>query len=158
MSGYPGQSPYTLLQESATQPGSRTPNGTFGYGVPILTRLLQAGSYPVPTASISAPADNASVSTGQKGRLPAAAMPMARATKPTLDWNFGSGSGIADSSQAKPSVTFKNTGSYTVTLTCTGCERLRHGEHHRQGRGPFGRRRRSGLLSHAGPGLGFAAA
>jgi len=37
-----------------------------------------------------------------------------------MDWNFGSGSGIADSTQANPSVTFNTAGSYAVTLKCTG--------------------------------------
>lgn len=48
MSGYPGKSPYTLLQKAATQPGKPSPNGTFGYGVPILTNLLNAGIRPTP--------------------------------------------------------------------------------------------------------------
>lgn len=48
MSGYPGQSPYTLLQKAARQPGKPNPNGTFGFGVPSLTNLLNAGIRPTP--------------------------------------------------------------------------------------------------------------
>ena len=39
LSGYPGQSPYTLLQDSATPRGSPIPNGQFGHGLPNLQLL-----------------------------------------------------------------------------------------------------------------------
>lgn len=119
MAGYPGQSPYTLLQKAATQPGSPDPNGTFGFGVPIMTKLLSAGLYPVPVASISAPADGTSVSTGQMVAFKGTCTADKAVTGVKTDWNFGSGSGIADSSQTDPGVAFSNGGSYAVTLTCT---------------------------------------
>ena len=40
----------------------------------------------------------------------------------SYDWDFGSGSGIADSAQQAPSVTFKNAGTYTVKLSCTDAQ------------------------------------
>jgi hypothetical protein len=120
MSGYPGQDPYTLLKDAATQPqpGSGSRNDTFGYGVPILTNLLNAGIFPVVTASISAPSDGASVNTGQQISFTGTCAAHGMSGSVTQDWNFGS-SGVADSTQANPKVTFKKTGKYTVTLTCT---------------------------------------
>lgn len=118
MAGYPSQSPYTLLQQAATQPGGSNPNGTFGFGVPILTNLLSAGVYPVPAAAITAPGSGAAVSTGQAVAFSGSCFAAQGAGSVTYDWNFGSGSGIADSSQASPSVTFKTAGTYTVTLSC----------------------------------------
>ncbi len=119
MAGYPGKSPYALLQQAATQPGSPDPNGTFGFGVPIMTSLLSAGLYPVPAAKISAPIDSTSVSTGQMVAFKGTCAADRAVTGVKTDWNFGSGSGIADSSLTNPSVSFKNAGSYTVTLSCT---------------------------------------
>ena len=119
MAGYPSQHPYTMLQKAATQPSSPDPNGTFGFGVPIMTNLLSAGLYPVPAAAISAPADGTSVSTGQMVAFKGGCTADKAVTGVQTSWDFGSGSGIADSTQANPSVSFKNAGSYTVTLSCT---------------------------------------
>ncbi|HEV2112485.1 MAG TPA: PKD domain-containing protein [Gammaproteobacteria bacterium] len=119
MAGYPSQSPYTLLQQAATQPGSPGQNGTFGFGVPIMTNLLSAGVYPVPAAAITAPASGASVNTGQAVAFNGSCTAAPGAGGVKYDWNFGSGSGIADSSQPTPGVTFNTAGTYTVTLTCT---------------------------------------
>lgn len=51
MSGYPGQSPYTLLKDSATPKGGATPNGQFGYGLPNMQTLLKKGLKPTPKPS-----------------------------------------------------------------------------------------------------------
>lgn len=51
MSGYPGQSPYTLLRESATPKGGTAPNGQFGYGLPNMQTLLKKGFKPTPRPS-----------------------------------------------------------------------------------------------------------
>jgi len=119
MSGYPGQSPYTLLQDAATEPtGNPSPNGTFGYGVPIMTNLLGAGMYPTPTASISSPANNATTTTGQPLAFTGTCNAHGFQGKTSVDWNFGS-SGVPDSTQANPSVTFNNAGTYAVTLKCS---------------------------------------
>ena len=48
VSGYPGKSPYTLLQQSATPKGSPTPNGDYGYGLPNMQTLLNNGQKPTP--------------------------------------------------------------------------------------------------------------
>ena len=119
MAGYPGQSPYTLLQKAATQPGSPDPNGTFGFGVPIMTSLLTAGLYPAPAASITAPADGTSVGTGQMVAFNGSCTADKAVTGVKTDWNFGTGSNLADSTQASPSVAFSTAGSYAVTLKCT---------------------------------------
>ena len=119
MSGYPSQSPYTLLQKAAFQPGSGTPNGTFGYGVPIMTNLLTAGTYPSPTATISAPADGTSVTTGQKVAFTGSCAMHGAPGSVTQDWSFGAGSGIADSNLASTSATYTTAGTYTVSLKCT---------------------------------------
>jgi hypothetical protein len=119
MAGYPGKSPYTLLQQAATQPGSPDPNGTFGFGVPIMTNLLSAGLYPVPVASISAPADGTSVGTGQMVAFKGSCTADKAVTGVKTDWNFGAGSNLADSNQANPSVAFTSAGTYAVSLKCT---------------------------------------
>ncbi len=46
ISGYPGTSPYKLLQESATPKGSPVPNGQFGYGLPNMKTLLSKEPQP----------------------------------------------------------------------------------------------------------------
>ena len=51
ISGYPGNSPYTLLRESATPKGSPVPNGEFGYGLPNMKTLLNKGIRPTPRKS-----------------------------------------------------------------------------------------------------------
>ncbi len=117
--GYPGQSVYTLLQKAATQPGTTNPNGTFGFGVPILTNLTKAGDFPPPTATITKPTATTNISTGQQVAFAGSCTANGSSSKVTMDWNFGSNSGIADSSSATPSVTFNNGGSYAVTLTCS---------------------------------------
>ncbi|HEY1992542.1 MAG TPA: S8 family serine peptidase [Gammaproteobacteria bacterium] len=40
VSGYPGTSPYKLLQESAIPKGKPVPNGQYGYGLPNMQTLL----------------------------------------------------------------------------------------------------------------------
>lgn len=117
--GYPGQSVYTLLQKAATQPGTTNPNGTFGFGVPILTNLTNAGDFPPPTATITKPTATTTISTGQQVAFAGSCTANGSSSKVTMDWNFGSNSGITDSSSATPSVTFSNGGSYAVTLTCS---------------------------------------
>ena len=119
MAGYPGQSPYKLLQKAATQPGGGTPNGTFGYGVPIMTNLLKPGIYPNPTAIITAPADGTSITAGNPVAFTGRCIAHGSPESVTQDWSFGAGSGLADSSQASPSVTFSNAGSYVVSMKCT---------------------------------------
>ena len=119
MSGYPGSSPYTLLKEAATQPGSPDPNGTFGNGLPILNSLLTKGIFPNPTAVIKKPAGGSVFSTGDKVAFSGSCSANGASGAPSYDWNFGTGSGIADSTLANPSVTFKQAGSYSVGLTCT---------------------------------------
>lgn len=119
LAGYPGKSPYTLLQQAATQPGSPDPNGTFGFGVPIMTNLLTAGLYPAPAASISAPADGTSVSTGQMVAFNGSCTADKAVTDVKTDWNFGAGSNLPDSNQANPSVAFTSAGTFAVTLKCT---------------------------------------
>ena len=99
MAGYPSQSPYTLLQDAATQPGSPNPNGTFGSGVPVMTTLLSKGMYPVPVAAITAPASGAAVSTGQATGFTGSCTADQAVGNVKYDWNFGAGSGVADSNQ-----------------------------------------------------------
>lgn len=117
MAGYPDQSPYTLLQEAATQPGTPDPNGIFGFGVPVLTNLLNGGILPVPGAAISAPANGTIIKTGQQTAF-VGSCKTDGTTNLQYDWNFG-GSGVADSSQISPKVSFNTAGQYTVTLKCT---------------------------------------
>lgn len=125
MQGYPSDSPYTLLQQAATQPGSSTPNGTFGYGVPILTNLLQAGNIPVPAPDIISPSNGATFTVGKdtvfNGNCTANQMDPVDPINFQYLWNFGS-SGVATSTIEDPQdaeITFNRPGSYTVTLTCT---------------------------------------
>ena len=116
MSGYPSQSPYTLLQTSATPKGSPVPNGKFGYGLPDMQTLLNASDFPVPTSTIVTPTDGASVKSGTATNFVGSCIDLASSI--SYDWNFGA-SGIPDATSATPSVTFQKAGSYTVTLNCT---------------------------------------
>lgn len=120
MQGYPGQSPYTLLQQAATPVGGTSPNGTYGYGIPIMTSLLSAGLYPVPAAKITLPADGAAFTAGQSAAFNGTCTADKAVGTLKFDWNFGTGSGIPDSNVSAPSVTFANAGTYTVSLKCTG--------------------------------------
>jgi hypothetical protein len=115
LSGYPGQSPYNLLKESATPSG--VPNGEFGHGLPDLQTLLDEGRFPTPTVTITAPADHASLTVDQRQTFTGTCSTHGAGTA-NYDWNFGSNSGIADAKAATAHVTFKKTGTYTVTLTC----------------------------------------
>lgn len=120
MQGYPGQSPYTLLQQAATPIGTASPNGTYGFGIPIVTSLLSAGDYPVPAAKITAPTDGATLTAGQAEAFSGTCTADKAVGNLKFDWNFGTGSGIADSSTSAPNVTFASAGTYTVSLKCTG--------------------------------------
>ena len=117
---YPSQVPYSLLAKYAATPdGSAAPNGVFGYGLPSMTAMLNAGAFPPPTASISSPTAASSITAGSKLTFSGTCSANGASSVPTLDWNFGSGSGIADSSQTTTTATFSKAGAYTVTLSCT---------------------------------------
>ncbi|MDE2460080.1 MAG: PKD domain-containing protein, partial [Gammaproteobacteria bacterium] len=120
LSAYPStDNPYTLLQNSASQPaGGINPNGIYGYGLPNMMTLLASGTYPATSAVITSPASGASVSSGQKVAFAGSCLGYDGSNAFTYDWNFGS-SGLPDSSEQNPSVTFTTAGSYTVKLTCT---------------------------------------
>ena len=119
MAGYPDSSPYTLMKEAATQPGSPDPNGVYGFGLPIMTNLLKKGIYPNPTARITQPLTGSSFTTGDKVSFSGTCSPNGASGGVSYGWNFGVGSGIAGSSSANPGVTFTKAGSYSVSLTCT---------------------------------------
>lgn len=114
MSGYPGQSPYTLLRKAA---GNTVQNGNFGFGLPNMETLLSEGLYPTPTVVIKSPTNNSTVNTGTKVTFTGSCTAHGSGSV-AYDWNFGS-SGIPDSKLASPSVTFSKAGSFVVTLTCT---------------------------------------
>lgn len=117
ISAYPsGSDPYTLLQDSTPQPPN--PNDIYGYGLPNMTALLSAGHYPSTSAAITSPASGASVSSGEGVNFKGSCLGYDGTGNFTYDWNFGS-SGLPDSSQQSPTVTFSNSGNYTVKLTCT---------------------------------------
>ena len=120
LSAYPSSvNPYTLLQESASQPaGNTSPNGVFGYGLPNMMTLLASGIYPLTSAVITSPASGSSVSSGQSVTFAGNCLGYDGTSNFTYHWNFGS-SGVADSAAQSPTVTFSNSGTYTVTLTCT---------------------------------------
>ena len=112
---YPGKDPYAMLQAGAKALGSGNPNGVYGYG---LVNAYQSGvALSTPVATISAPAGNVSIQTGQAVSF-AGSCAISGPGSTTLSWSFGSSS-IPGSTAANPSVTFANAGSYTVTLTCT---------------------------------------
>ena len=115
LSGYPGQSPYTLLQDSADQLGGRD---LYGHGLPNMQTLLDQGLFPAPTATITAPANNTSVDLNAATTFSGSCISHGGGTA-KYDWNFGSGSGVADVKAATANVTFTKAGSYDVTLTCT---------------------------------------
>ena len=69
-----------------------------------------------PVATISAPAGNVSIQTGQSVSF-AGSCAVSGPGSTTLSWSFGSG--IPGSTSANPSVTFATAGTYTATLTCT---------------------------------------
>ncbi|MGH8415088.1 MAG: PKD domain-containing protein, partial [Gammaproteobacteria bacterium] len=118
-SGFPSDDPYDLLKAGAKPLGNGgSPNGVYGYGLPDAVRSV-ASHYANPVASISSPASGATVETGTavsfSGNCSANSVPGSL----SYDWNFGSNSGVADSSATNPSVSFTFVGQYTVTLTCT---------------------------------------
>jgi MYXO-CTERM domain-containing protein len=115
LSGYPGQSPYTLLKESADQPASR---GLFGFGLPNMQTLLDKGLFPTPTVTITSPGNNASVDVNQAEAFSGKCVAHGGGTT-KYDWNFGANSGIADVKASTANVTFTKAGTYQVTLTCT---------------------------------------
>lgn len=119
MSAYPKLRPYGLMQSTATQPGSPNPNGVFGYGVPDMQAVLGA-NVPIPAATILTPNSGIVVKVGSTVNFSGNCNFEGASGTNTLDWNFGSGSGIADSSSTNPSVMFDTQGTFTVTLSCTG--------------------------------------
>ena len=121
-SGFPGKDPYAMLQAgakaltSAASNGSGNPNGVFGYG---LVNAYQSGvALSAPVATISTPAGNVSIQTGQSMSFAGSCSTNGAPGGTTLSWSFGN-SGIASSTSANPSVTFPTAGTFTVTLTCT---------------------------------------
>jgi hypothetical protein len=115
LSGYPGQSPYTLLKESTGQQGQ---NGLTGFGLPNMQTLLDNGHFPTPTVTITAPANNATLDVNQTATFSGSCTAHGGgATK--YDWDFGSNSGVADVKNATADVSFSKVGTYNVTLTCT---------------------------------------
>jgi subtilisin family serine protease len=121
---YPNQTPYNLLETYAAMPDGSctsncTQNGVFGFGLPSLTAMLNAGAFPPPTAAISTPSADVSIAAGSKQSFTGSCSANGASAVPTIDWNFGSGSGITDSTLANPTATFATAGSFTVTLTCT---------------------------------------
>lgn len=116
-SGFPGQDPYTLLQTGAKALGTGSPNGVYGYGLPNAVRSV-ASFYGNPAASISAPANGATVDTGQAVSFSGSCSANGVPGSVSYDWNFGN-SGVSNSTATNPSVTFNYVGQYTVTLTCT---------------------------------------
>ena len=112
---YPNDDPYTLLQDSASQPaGGNGWNGTYGFGLPNMPNLLTSGHYPATQAAITSPASGTSVNTGQAVTFMSGCL----GYNLTYNWNFGTSS-IPDSSASNPSVTYNTAGNYTVTLICT---------------------------------------
>lgn len=116
---YPSQDPYTLLQDSASQPGGGVnPNGIYGFGLPNLDTLLTSGTYPNTAAVITSPASGVTIPGGQSTTFQGSCLGYDGTGTFTYLWNFGT-SAIADSSSQNPSVTYNNAGTYTVTLTCS---------------------------------------
>lgn len=128
LSAYPSSdSPYSLLLASATPFGSATGswtpclatgNGIYGCGQPNMETLLQTGHYPATGAAITSPASGSSFSSGQSVAFTGSCLGYDGSNTFTYDWNFGS-SGLPNSSEPNPEVTFSTAGTYTVTLTCT---------------------------------------
>jgi PKD domain/Subtilase family len=117
-SGFPGDDPYDLLMAGAMPLGSGSPNGVYGYGLPNAVHSV-ASMYGSPTASITAPANGAILTTGQATNFSGNCSANGAPGTVGYDWNFGAASGIGDFTTANPSVTFKYAGQYMVTLTCT---------------------------------------
>ena len=119
MSGYPGQSPYTLLQTSALPMGSPVPNGQFGYGLPNMQTLLTNKDFPNATADITTPPATTTINLGKAANFAGNCIDLnAGAGTISYDWNFGA-SGVADVHAPTANVKFNKPGSFTVTLTCT---------------------------------------
>ena len=118
MSAYPKLSAYTLMKQTAIQPGSPNPNGSFGNGVPDLQAVLAANT-PNPLATIVSPGSPVAVKLGSQVNFKGSCNFEGDGGSRSLGWNFGSGSGIADSSLANPSVMYNKEGSFTATLACT---------------------------------------
>ncbi|HEY3859822.1 MAG TPA: PKD domain-containing protein, partial [Gammaproteobacteria bacterium] len=117
ISGYPNQSPYNLLKESAV-PGA--PNGQTGHGLPDMQKLLDDGIFPSPTVTISTPAKSASIPVDQATTFSGSCTAHGPGTL-TYVWSFGD-SGVADKKGSDVSVTFKKNGTFSVVLTCTAGE------------------------------------
>jgi len=116
---YPSQDPYTLLQDSASQPsGGVNPNGIYGFGLPNLDTLLTSGTYPGTTAVITSPTSGVTIPGGQSTTFQGSCLGYDGTGTFTYLWNFGT-SAIADSSSQNPSVTYNTGGTYSVTLTCS---------------------------------------
>ncbi|HYW76898.1 MAG TPA: PKD domain-containing protein [Gammaproteobacteria bacterium] len=74
---------------------------------------------PLITAAITSPTTDPAKVTVNKSLQFRAACIYSGTDTVTHNWNFGAGSGIADSSQLQPSVTYTTPGTYTVTFTCS---------------------------------------
>ena len=74
---------------------------------------------PLITATITAPSTDPAKVTVNKSVQFGATCNYSGTDSLAYNWNFGAGSGIADSSQLAPSVTYTTPGTYTVTFTCS---------------------------------------
>lgn len=74
---------------------------------------------PLITVSITAPSTDPAKVTAKKSVQFGANCNYSGTDALVYNWNFGTGSGIPDSSQLQPSVAFPTAGTYTVTFTCS---------------------------------------
>ncbi len=92
----------------------------FATSVAELNVLTASGSSQGPSGTITSPAGNVTIVTGGSVNFTGTASDPNNLTPLTYRWNFGTGSGIADSTAQNPgNVTFSTTGTFTVTFTAT---------------------------------------
>jgi PKD repeat protein len=126
-----------IANSTAQDPGSVTFNnaGTFtvtftvtdalGLADPTpatrtVTVTTSGGSNQAPNGVIDTPASDVSITVGQSVNFTGTGSDPDNNTPLTYLWNFGTGSGIANSTAQDPgSVTFNNAGTFTVTFTVT---------------------------------------
>jgi subtilisin family serine protease len=107
------------LKNSAVDLGAAGPDNTFGAGRIDAFAAAQQLNQP-PSGAIDTPAGDKTIVRGQSVDFSSTCTDPNSIVNATFLWDFGAGSGIADSNQEDPgNVVFNNSGTFTVIFTCT---------------------------------------
>ncbi len=106
------------IKNGATDLGAKGYDNVYGYG--IASALGAAQDFDAaPNSTITSPTSNVTIKTGGSLTLKGKCTDATTTSGMTYQWEFGTGSGVADTTELNPGkVVFPNAGKYTVKFTC----------------------------------------